>query len=207
MTRLTPLNCHQQAALRFGALDSAELLGDNAAEAALSDYFAARESAYRGEMRLLSAETPDMSASVAENNNQRIEGLREMEARLHMTVLDADVTTRIERGRTTRNPDGTLSMYVYEWTFYDYDDLSDGEGGLDVAGFGTWHILTMSERPDGSFEILSDEYDESDLFGINTFSAEHIEEIKAHGVAEADFGGVPDSALPCSPSAITPITT
>mgnify|MGYP007101969354 CR=1 FL=1 len=49
--------------------------------------------------------------------------------------------------------------------------------GLDVSGFGTWHILTMAERPDGSYEILSDEYDESDLLGINTLSEERQREL------------------------------
>lgn len=172
----TPLNCHEMAALWFANQDEARLLGADGAEAALSDYFEAREAAFRGDVRLLSADE-SMSAEVAANNALRTERVKEMEARLGLTVLDADVTTWVDRDSATRNPDGTLTLCVYEWTFYDYDDLSDGAGGLDVSGFGGWRFLTLAERSDGSYEILSDECDESDLFGINTLSPERQKEL------------------------------
>ena len=181
----TPLNCHEMAELWFANQDEAQLLdASDGAEAALSDYFAAREAAYRGDMRLLSAEESGMSADVADNNALRVERVGEMEDRLGFTVLDADVTTRMERESTVRNADGTLTLYVYEWTFYDYDDLADGAGGLDVSGFGTWHILTVAEGPNG-YEILSDEYDESDILGINTLSEEHLQELLDRASAES----------------------
>ena len=181
----TPLNCHEMAALWFDSQNEAQLLdASDGAEAALSDYFAAREAAYRGDVRLLSAEESGMSADVAANNALRVERVGEMEERLDFAVLDADVTTRIERENTVRNPDGTLTLYVNEWTFYDYDDLSDGAGGLDVSGFGTWHILTVAEGPDG-YKILSDEYDESDMLGINTLSQEHLQELLDRASADA----------------------
>ncbi|MBR3570055.1 MAG: amidase domain-containing protein [Oscillibacter sp.] len=194
-SRPAPLNCHEMAAMWFGSQDEAQLLGDDGAEAALSGYFAAREAAFRGDMRLLSADE-GISAAVAANNDLRTQRVKEMEARLGFSVSDADVTAGIERENTVRNADGTMTMYVYEWTFYDYDDLSDGAGGLDVSGFGTWHILTVAERPDGSFEILADEYDESDLLGINTLSAEHQQELLDRASAEPDvpYAAEPDDA-------------
>ncbi len=190
----TPLNCHEMAALWFDNQDEAQLLdASDGAEAALSDYFAAREAAYRGDMRLLSADESGMSEAVAANNALRMERVGEMEDRLGFTVLDADVTTRIERESTVRNPDGTLTLCVYEWTFYDYDDLSDGQGGLDVSGFGAWHILTVAEGPNGC-EILSDEYDESDVLGINALSAERQQELLDRASADAvpEYGAEPD---------------
>ena len=199
----TPLNCHEMAALWFANQDEAQLLDADGggAEAALSDYFAAREAAFRGDMRLLSADE-DMSASVAESAVLRTEQVREMESRLGFNVLDADVTARAERESSTRNADGTLTLYVYEWTFYDYDDLSDGAGGLDVSGFGTWHILTVAERPDGSFEILADEYDESDILGISTLSAERQQELLDRASAEPD---VPYTAEPADAASLLAI--
>ena len=183
---VAPLNCHEMTALTFGQSDDVKLLGNDGAEAALSAYFDAREAAYRGDMRLMSADdTPDMSAAVAGNNALRAERVREMESRLDIAVLDADVTARIDRDRTARNPDGTWTLYVYEWTYYDYDDLSDGEGGLDVSGFGTWHILTAAERPDGAFAILSDEYDESDILGIDTLSEQSRRELEERAALES----------------------
>lgn len=175
--RPVPLNCHEMAEVFFGGRDEAQLLGasDSPEEAALSDYFTAREAAYRGDTRLLSGGGDwNASAAVSDSNELRAAQVRDMERRLGINVLDADVTTRVDRAETVRNPDGTLTLYVYEWTFYDYDDLADGVGGQDVSGFGTWHILTVRGRPDGSCEILSDEYDESDILGVNTLSAEHM---------------------------------
>lgn len=185
-----PLNCHEMSELLFSARDTAGLLdaGDSPEEAALAGYFTAREAAYRGEARLLSGDDWETSPPVADNNTLRAERVREMETRLGLNVLDADVTARIDRARTVRNPDGTRTLYVYEWTYFDYDDLSDGAGGLDVSGFGTWHILTVARRPDGSCEILSDEYDESDVLGISTLSETRLRELAARGFAEADFG-------------------
>ena len=181
-----PLNCHEMAALTFGQSDGAQLLGGNATETALSAYFDAREAAYRGDPRLLSADdTPDMSKTVAGNNALRAERVREMETRLGFTVLDADVTARVDRERTTRNPDGSWTLYVYEWTYYDYDDLADGEGGLDVSGFGTWHILTVAETPDGAMEILADECDESDILGIDTLSKKNRQELLERAAPES----------------------
>lgn len=191
-SRPTPLNCHEMAAMLFGGQeDGATLFAPDESdetEAALAEYFAAREAAYRGDMRLLSADDESMSASVAETNDLRAERVKEMESRLNVTVLDADVSTRIERARTVSNPDGTETLYVYEWTYYDYDDLADGVGGMDVSGFGTWHILTIGRNPDGSPLILSDEYDESDLFEINTLSEEGAQELMERGLLQADFG-------------------
>ena len=178
--RPVPLDCHEMAELFFGGRDDAQLLGasDSPEEAALADYFTAREAAYRGDTRLLSGgDNWNTSAAVADSNELRAAHVRDMESRLGMNVLDADVTARVDRAETVRNPDGTLTLYVYEWTFYDYDDLADGAGGQDVSGFGTWHILTVRNRPDGSCEILSDEYDESDILGVNTLSAEHTQEL------------------------------
>ena len=191
----TPLNCHEMSELTFGGRDGAELLsGGSPEEAALADYFSAREAAYRGDARLFSGDDWNASSAVAEGNELRAARVRDMETRLGLTVLDADVTARIERGRTLQNPDGTWTMYVYEWTYFDYDDLADGVGGRDVSGFGTWHILTVDIGADGSCEVLSDEYDESDILGVNTLSDEHTRELLARAVPEPEYESEPDTA-------------
>ena len=192
----TPLNCHEMSELTFGGRESAELLSGagGPGEAALADYFSAREAAYRGDARLFSGDDWNASSAVAEENELRAESVRDMETRLGLTVLDADVTARIERERTVQNPDGTWTMYVYEWTFFDYDDLADGVGGLDVSGFGTWHIFTVDIGADGACEVLSDEYDESDILGVNTLSDAHTRELLARAVPEPEYESEPDAA-------------
>ncbi|MBR4212185.1 MAG: hypothetical protein IKR84_07355, partial [Oscillibacter sp.] len=105
----TPLDCHEMSELMFGGRDGAELLSgaDGPGEAALAGYFSAREAAYRGDARLFSGDDWNASSAVAENNELRAGSVRDMETRLGLTVLDADVTARIERERTVQNPDGT----------------------------------------------------------------------------------------------------
>ena len=150
----------------------------------LSDYFTLRQDDFRtapdtplpDTAQMLSVDALPLSETVQSDELSRMEHIRDMEERLNILITDAVVTVRVDESRTLTAADGTITAYAYEWTFYDYDDLRDGEGGNDVSGYGTWHKLTLAPvstlaadstlAPDFSGYILvSDEYDESDILG------------------------------------------
>lgn len=84
----------------------------------------------------------------------------QLEQRINAIITDAAVTTLVTDVEETEN--GYIAN-VYEWTFFDYDDLSDGEGGSDTAGFGTEHKMTFQYDGEGQLTLVSDEYTESDV--------------------------------------------
>ncbi|MBQ1334514.1 MAG: amidase domain-containing protein [Clostridia bacterium] len=160
-------DCHEMTELWFGGravLSQAD--GDGAAGAVYA-YFGERERDLSGAAKLESDDDITVSDKVEGEREARARGIADMEARADIDVLDAEVTPIIDGEHTEYNDDGSISMYVYEWTFYDYDDLSDGAGGSDVAGHGTYHKITLMPSGEG-FEICADEYDESDLYGVCT---------------------------------------
>ncbi|MBR2742137.1 MAG: amidase domain-containing protein [Clostridia bacterium] len=163
------LNCHETAQLWFGDSEAAMLAeaDENSPEGAAYAYFCERESDFPGTASLAEDSRAQTSDKVGRERAERIRGIEDFEARANVAILDADVTAMIDGERTVYRDDGFVELYVYEWTFYDYDDLSDGAGGSDVAGHGTHHKLTLAPA-DAGYEIISDEYDESDLYGVNT---------------------------------------
>ena len=167
------MDCHEMTRLWFG--DNAEAVlaaaDENSPDSAVYAYFCERESDYPGTFSLEENECAPVSEQVAREREKRISGIAEFEARADVALLDAEVTALIDDERTEYLDDGSIVMYVYEWTFYDYDDLSDGAGGCDVAGHGTDHKITLVPCGEG-YEIFSDEYDESDLYGVCTLSKE-----------------------------------
>ena len=186
-------NCHEMTELWFGNTRTATLLemGEiSTPEAVVSAYFSLREADYPGERALLfSSEDVSVSETVREYGQQRAESIQEMQKRLNMTITDAEVTLRIDQDRSVYNEDGTVILYAYEWTFFDYDDLSNGVGGNDVSGYGTEHKITLSQSDDG-YQILSDEYDESDLFGICALSDSTQSEMTESGAVVGDTESV-----------------
>jgi len=185
-----PLNCHEMAEVWFGASGEVQLLGscESPAEAAVRAWFSLREADFPGTASLLSADDVPVSAQLRQERQLRIEGIRRMQERANMTILDADVTARVLGEESCAS--GT-AVYVYEWTFYDYDDLSDGVGGSDVAGYGVYHKLTLAAAAVGdTYCILADEYDETDVTGVCTLSDALREEFCAaesgEGVGSSD---------------------
>lgn len=86
--------------------------------------------------------------------------IADLEQRINAVITDASVTSFVTDLLETKT--GYIAT-VYEWTFFDYDDLSDGEGGSDTAGFGTEHVITFAYNAAGDLELVSDEYTESDV--------------------------------------------
>ena len=180
-------NCREMTDLWFG--ETAALMDWDETGNTVSAYFSDRESAYAhaGEARLFS-DAP-ASPEVQAESRQREAGVLAMEQALALDITDAAVTVRIDEEHRRVQPDGTVVLYAYEWTFFDYDDLSDGPGGSDVSGFGTWHKLTLAPDGQGGYVVQSDEYDETDILGVCTIR----EETRANP-EEAAF--LPDHFLP-----------
>lgn len=114
------------------------------------------------------------------SGNDRAALIADLESRINAIITDASVTSFITELEETDN--GYVAT-VYEWTFFDYDDLSDGVGGSDTAGFGVEHVITFAYNDSGALEIIYDDYTESDvLTGVlqeTTVEAEEIIEDEA----------------------------
>ena len=100
---------------------------------------------------------PQLRSAVGPTHQELINALAD---RIDADILGATVTSFVES--ITETETGYEAM-VYEWTFFDYDDLSDGVGGSDTAGFGTEHLITFGYDDAGQLQILSDDYTESDV--------------------------------------------
>ena len=100
---------------------------------------------------------PQLRSAVGTTHQALIDALA---SRIDADILGATVTSFVESITETETG---YEAKVYEWTFFDYDDLSDGVGGSDTAGFGTEHIITFGYDDAGQLQILSDDYTESDV--------------------------------------------
>lgn len=96
----------------------------------------------------------------AASDDSRAQLIAWLEQRINAVITDAEVTSLITGLKETEN--GYIAT-VYEWTFFDYDDLSDGPGGSDTAGFGTEHTMTFRYNAQGALELVSDVYEESSV--------------------------------------------
>lgn len=92
--------------------------------------------------------------------SDRAAQITELEQRIHAIITDAAVTTLVTDVEET---EGGYVATVFEWTFFDYDDLADGEGGSDTAGFGTEHKMTFLYDEAGLLTLVDDRYVESDV--------------------------------------------
>ncbi len=149
----------------------------------LSDYFTEREDDYKEEPDGFGTIRPaasgmNISEQVAEERLLRTEQIGILQEKAGIRITDAKVTALYGEEDIIRNEDGTITMYVYEWTFYDYDDLSDDVAATDVSGYGTYHKITLQEI-DGIYQIISDEYNEQDVLGICTMNESTEAELAA----------------------------
>ena len=112
---------------------------------------------YSGAENEATLAAPQLQSAVGSTHQELIDALAD---RIDADILGATVTTFVESITETETG---YEAKVYEWTFFDYDDLSDGVGGSDTAGFGTEHLITFGYDEAGQLQILSDNYTESDV--------------------------------------------
>ena len=113
----------------------------------------------------------DQSA-VAQEDKERAYRLEKMQERLNISIKDAKTTVVVQNAE---EQNGLWVIDLYEWTFFDYDDLDDGQAKTDVSGFGVTHRLTLKETEAGGYELLEDCYDEGALTGMSTVNEENKE--------------------------------
>lgn len=128
---------------------------------------------------------PQLQSAVGSTHQALVDALAD---RIDANILGAKVTSFVESITETETG---YEAKVYEWTFFDYDDLSDGVGGSDTAGFGTEHTLTLGYDQAGQLQILSDDYTESDVltgkFTEEDAKQEQEGELDATAKAAADY--------------------
>lgn len=93
------------------------------------------------------------------------------ESNAGILVTDAQTTVFYDNDHIVYNKDHTISVFAYEWTFFDYTDKTSKTADSDVSGYGIYHKITVAdEKVDNRIQILTDEYDASDIFGICTMN-------------------------------------
>ena len=148
----------------------------NAVSALLDAYFDSREQSFAAHERI-----PKKGSALSD-------GIAALEARAGLVITDAEITTVFDNDHVITHDDGSLTVFVYEWVFFDYDDLSDAVEGRDVSGFGINHKIRL--RPErGGFVIASDEYDASDSLGICTINESTEKELEQMHWTPAETGG------------------
>ena len=139
---------------------------DPQVSALLDQFFSLREAdfgtqsgitLYSGAENEAALAAPQLQSAVGSTHQELIDALA---SRIDADILGATVTSFVESITETETG---YEAKVYEWTFFDYDDLSDGVGGSDTAGFGTEHIITFGYDEAGQLQILSDDFTESDV--------------------------------------------
>ena len=131
-------------------------------------YFKHREADFSAEKNGASGSGVLKDGAVSHTEKARTEAVARLCLDGGLEILDAAVSVIIQG---CSDEGGLIYVTAYEWTFFDYDDLSDDTVTADVSGFGTLHQLTLA--PDGAtYRIVGDVYDESDISGISTVKSE-----------------------------------
>ncbi len=175
-------DCHSMTEKWFGgtpAKRAARLNVDTELRGAISSYFTSREGDFQDAPAVRKAAiSTNLSATVRKEATTRAQGIEDFQSRTNIDITDAAVTTFCDEEHILYNEDGTVTVFVYEWTFFDYDDLSDDVVATDVSGHGVCHKITLKEV-NGEYQILTDEYDDSDFVGLCTMNESTKQELVA----------------------------
>lgn len=177
------VNCHIMTREWFGTKGGTSLLGDAVGTElteCLSNYFLIREDSYKHGVAVRAAVSAmgNCSSQVRQEAQVRANAVALLEALAGIEITDAKVTVRYGEDGYIVNGDNTITVFLYEWTFFDYDDLSDDVAATDLSGYGIYHKITLEQVGD-SFTIVLDEYDESDFLGVCTITQASVDEMLA----------------------------
>ena len=178
----TAENCHSMTEQWFGDTPAKRRAVSNLSadlQETVDNYFAVREGDFKDApaVRKTTIST-ELSATVQKEAATRAQGIKDFQRRTNIKITDAEVTTFCDNEHILCNEDGTVTVFVYEWTFFDYDDQSDNVAATDVSGHGVYHKITMKEV-NGEYQILTDEYDDRDFIGLCTINETTKQELVA----------------------------
>ncbi len=135
----------------------------------------------------------NINKKVKDNSINRIEKIREVEEKSKLEFTKGEVESEIRD--VTYEPNGEVVLDVYEWTWVEYND------GKDKFGYGTDHEVTLEET-DGSYNVISDEYDETDIWDHQTEDYEesslYSEEKELHSDIESNISQLSSDVAPLS---------
>lgn len=166
--------------------------------AAVEGYFSDREQSFLGVVpeAPLMVDSPDQSFAQQVRWSQAVSDFAD---RASVSVLDAVTTAFTDSAEVVTREDGTLAVYIREWTFCDYDDLSDDAFASDVMGFGLYHKLTYA--PSGaSWVLLSDEYDATAGFNLCTMNDSTWQELAEMDYVPTEEDYFPEDSLNMTPA-------
>lgn len=173
-------DCHSLTEEWFGNSDRVNAMSsEEDFSFVLSGYFQTRSPVAQDAVQTVSITA--MSDEVRRENDEWTEAVKSFQERVGIQITDSVTTSFVDPDNIVCNDDGTVTAYVYEWTFFDYDDLADDTVNRDTTGFGIPHKVTMVKNEDGTYQLLTDEYDAADSFGVCTINESTYREIEETG--------------------------
>ncbi len=151
-------NCHEMSEAWFGESPNAD--SDYPFEHIISCYFEIRKNDFIEDESTIDENL--FSENLLMDIQKRHSLVREMQYNYNFSFIDADVTYTIKNAVYN---DDKIILTVSEWTFYDYDDLSNAEYSVDTSGFGTEHEMIIVHE-NNNYILHTDKYDESDISGM-----------------------------------------
>ncbi|MDD5923922.1 MAG: InlB B-repeat-containing protein [Clostridia bacterium] len=137
-------NCHLLKETKFGSTDNiiieenVDLVYKKDLLKCLNEYISKRESDFIN----------------TQDTDNRKNAIRLFEKQSEIEIYDADVTGVLQ---SCTSYDDKISINLYEYTFFDYDDTVDTKIAFDVSGFGTNHELLL-QMTNGNIKIIEDNY-------------------------------------------------
>ena len=176
-------NCHTMIAEWFGNQPAVCLASKDGEDLSipLASYFAAREDAFTDDAETRGAAlVPEYCTSTVQwEAALRNEYIRAMERNLFISIVDAENVFLSNDEYGYLNEYGTVTAYIYEFTFFDYIDLLNAAAGPDYTGCGVMHKFTF-EKVDGSYQIVDDNYVEP-YIGYYTVEKAEYDALVANG--------------------------
>lgn len=146
----------------------AEAVADVKLQETLNKYFELRNEMLLGESSIELSRDKDspklnfISQSVYTKEQERMFAKGDLAQYHNIYIMDSSISISINSVKMVEP--SVYEAEVYEWTWIWYND---GQGGtVDEMGYATNHTLELQHHEDGSYSILDDLYDDSEIFGL-----------------------------------------
>ncbi|MBQ9939963.1 MAG: InlB B-repeat-containing protein [Clostridia bacterium] len=148
-------NCHTMIDKWFGEKQNLPVFDNIAVSDVINKYVNLRGESLL-DCSVVSA--PYLSEKVSAMETKRRVSVSDENKKCKIKIVDYDFS--VQCSNISRNYYGTYTVDIFEWFFYDYDDLHSPEPFTDVAGFGVNHTLTIAPDGKGNYIITDDDHDE-----------------------------------------------
>lgn len=125
----------------------------------LIDYAAFRSASFTGERTMMAGDSR-FSEMAAEEADRSVK-IREKNISIGLDVQSADTDMRVNAA--SYDEQGLIKLEVYEWTEFNYDDMTDDRTTSDMSAIGIYHVMLVDPETN---VICFDAYDEGPATGM-----------------------------------------